>query len=185
MKSILTQCDAQRDVPKGIGAGHSPDHDSYRDRTGYVANKKSNYKHMKQIIIILIFSCLILGTASAQNQENKLMIEEYLQQSEKQKKAGLIMIGAGAGTAGLGILLAANSNSFDSPAFGGGIILFLAGSASTVIGVPIIISSASKARKAAQLSIGAKTTQLFIPDNPSNQAYPTLNISIPLNSAKR
>jgi hypothetical protein len=140
---------------------------------------------MKKLILILAFLLSPFPELFAQNQDNKLLIEEYLRQSENQRKAGIIMIGAGAGTAALGVLLAVFSNDWDSPAFGGGVILFVAGSASAIVGIPIIVSSASKARKAGQLSLVTDSARVINPNVSSFNIYPALKISVPLNSAKR
>ncbi|OOG78632.1 hypothetical protein [Algoriphagus sp. A40] len=140
---------------------------------------------MYKIFLILAFFLLASPKLFAQNQENKLLIEEYLRQSESRKKTGITMMVIGAGTAGLGLILAAASNDWYSTAFGGGVIAFGLGSTATIISIPIIISSASSARKAAQLSIGANSVQVIKPNGPSANVYPALNFSIPLNPSKQ
>lgn len=140
---------------------------------------------MRKFLLLSALLFLALPEIKAQTQDNKLLIEEYLQQSEKQKKAGWTLIGVGAGAAALGLVIAASSDDWSDASFGSGIILFFAGSATTIIGIPVLISSASKARKAAQLSIGANSARMINPNGTSLKIYPALNFSIPLNSTKR
>ncbi len=140
---------------------------------------------MSKILLILAVFILFLPMAKGQSQENKFLIEEYLQQSEKQKKTGLIMLGAGAGSVILGtVLLGTGWNSGSSFSGGAGIFLFTVGSISTLVSIPVLVSSASKGRKAAKLGIG--TTQLAAPNMSgfSQKTYPTWSITIPLNSQR-
>lgn len=139
---------------------------------------------MAKFILVLAFFLLATQKLKAQNQDQRFLMEEYLIQSEKQKKTGITMIIAGLGTAGIGLLIAASSD-WDSSGFASGGILFLAGSASTILGVPIIVSSAATARKAARLSVQADSSRLIYSDGSSVGIYPTLNLTIPLNSRKR
>ncbi len=139
----------------------------------------------KVILVIVAFLLFLPRTQAQQSQENKILIEEYLRQSEKQKKTGLIMLGAGAGSVLLGTVLFGTSwNSGSNLAGGAGIFLFTAGSISTLISIPILVSSASNGRKAAKLGIG--TTQLTAPNSREGgqKTYPSWIISIPLTSQK-
>lgn len=140
---------------------------------------------MYKLGIMLAFFLLASPKLFAQNQDNKLLIEEYLRQSEKQKKAGITMIAVGASAALIGTLLAASSDDWDDFSFGGGVILFTGGSAAAILGVPLIISSASKARKAAQLSLGANSARVIFPNGASRKIYPAIQLSIPINSSNR
>ena len=140
---------------------------------------------MKKLISLIAFFLLASPILKAQNEDNKLLIEEYLRQSEKQKKTGWTLIGAGAGAAALGLVLAASSDDWSDSSFGSGIILFVVGSASTVLGIPVLISSASKARKAGRLSLGTQTVRAPIFQNSSWKIYPSLNFSVPLHSTKK
>ncbi len=94
-----------------------------------------------------------------------------------------MMIAGGAATA-VGVMLAWNS-TWDSTEFGAGGLLMLAGSASVIIGIPIIVSSASKARKAATLSVSANSARMIRLNGSSLQLYPAMNLTIPLHSTKR
>lgn len=134
-----------------------------------------------------IFLALLVFTFSelfAQNENQKFLIEEYLSQSENQKKTGIIMMSTGAGAAALGLLIASSSN-WDQPGFEGGAILFLAGSVSVVIGIPVIISSASKARKAGKLSLDLNTARVFNPRESSNTTFPAVKLSFPFTLTSR
>ncbi len=140
---------------------------------------------MTKTLIILILFILAAPKLIAQNLENKLLIEEYLRQSENQRKAGITMLAVGGSAATLGLLLAATSTDWDSAGFGGGIILFVAGSATAILSIPILVSSASKARKAAQLSVGTDSARVINSQGSTLKTYPTLNLSIPLNAIRR
>lgn len=139
------------------------------------------HKFLTLLALFLVFS----QTLKAQNAEKKFLIEEYIRQSEKQKKTGLIMLGAGAGSVLLGtVLLGTAWNSGSNIAGGASAFLLAAGSISTLTSIPILVSSASNGRKAAKLGIG--TTQLAAPSSRGGGriTYPSWIISIPLNSQK-
>ncbi len=140
---------------------------------------------MKKFVLIFVLLFSAFFELLAQNQETKFLIEEYIKQSEKQKKTAIIMMGAGAGAMALGALIANTANDLDSPAVGGGIVLFFAGSASVIIGIPIIVSSSAKARKAGQLSLGLNSARVINPEGSTKTTYPALKISVNLNSEKR
>jgi hypothetical protein len=140
----------------------------------------------KFFLIIVAFSLFLPRIQAQQSQENKILMEEYLRQSEKQKKTGLIMLGAGAGSVILGTVLFGTAwNSGGNFAGGASVFLLTAGSISTLVSIPVIVSSASNGRKSAKLGIG--TTQLVAPSSSgfSQKNYPTWSISVPLNSQKQ
>lgn len=139
---------------------------------------------MKRLVLIFAILFSSFYELIAQNQDTKFLIEEYIQQSERQKKTALIMMGAGVGTAALSILIGSLAD-WDSPAYTGSANLAFAGSASTIIGIGILVSSASNARKAGQLSLELNSARIINPEAPSQMIYPALKISIPLNSSKR
>jgi hypothetical protein len=140
---------------------------------------------MQKFLTLLALFLVFSQNLKAQNAESKFLIEEYLRQSEKQKKTGLIMLGAGAGSVLLGTVLFGTAWNSGSNFAGGASAFFLvAGSISTLVSIPVLVSSASNGRKAAKLSIG--TTQLAAPSSKwgGQKTYPTWIISIPLNSQK-
>lgn len=140
---------------------------------------------MTKIFLILSLILIFLPKAKAQNQENKILIEEYLKRSEKQKKTGLIMLGAGVGSVVIGTVLFATGWGDGSDfAVGSGAVLMTAGSLSTLISIPILVSSASTGRKAAKLGIGTARLTGPLPDGFFQKTYPALHFSIPLNSQK-
>jgi len=138
---------------------------------------------MNRLILLVVLLCFSFGKLYAQDSNNKILIEEYIKQSEKQKKTGLIMLGAGVGATVLGIVMFGVAWSGGSEVAGlTGIGLFTAGAISTLASIPIIISSASIARKAATLSIQSRALPGIQPDGLSSVIYPALNLSIPINS---
>lgn len=139
---------------------------------------------MTKTLIILILFIMAAPRLAAQSQENKLLIEEYILQSEKQKKTGLIMIGVGTVAFALGALVIDNSYGLEDPSLGSGLILSLGGGVSALIGIPILISSGSKARKAAKLSLEATKIQNSSIPGQQTKVFPAVGVSIPLNTIK-
>lgn len=138
---------------------------------------------MNRLVLLIVMLCLSFGNLYAQESSNKILIEEYIKQSENQKKTGLIMLGAGVGATALGTVMFGLAWSGGSEAAGWtGIVLFTAGAVSTLASIPIIISSASKARKAAKLSIQSRSLPGLQPNGISSVIYPAINLSIPFNS---
>jgi len=140
---------------------------------------------MTKFILLLALFLIAVPQLQAQNQDNRQLIDEYLRQSENRKKTGTTMLAIGGGAVGLGLILAFSSNSWYDSSFEAGTIITGLGLTLAVISVPVLVASASSARKAAQLSVGAKTAQMSNPNGPSLKVYPALNLSIPLNSTKR
>lgn len=135
------------------------------------------------MILLIVLLCFSFGKLYAQDSNNKTLIEDYIKQSEKQKKTGLIMLGAGVGATVLGTVMFGVAWSGGSEVAGlTGIVLFTAGAISTLASIPIIISSASKARKAATLSIQSRVLPGIHRDDLSSLIFPALNLTIPINS---
>lgn len=140
---------------------------------------------MKHFLFALLIGIIGFQSTYAQQNQKQILLEDLIQQSEKQKKTGLTVMAIGGGAVGLGLVLAASSSDWSDGSFAGGIILAGAGSLAVLVGVPILAGSASKARKAAQLSLTAVRTL------PSQQTFngpnviPSLTFSIPLSSRLR
>lgn len=135
------------------------------------------------LVLTLFFS--FLSNVKAQNQESKILIEEYIKRSEQQKKTGLIMLGAGVGSVILGTVLFGVGWSDGNNAAGvTGVLLASAGSISTLVSIPILVSSASNGRKAAKLGISTAHFASPLPNGFNSKIYPALSFSIPLNSQK-
>lgn len=137
------------------------------------------------ILFLLIIGTGILHPLLAQENPNKFLIEELLAQSEKQRKTGWTLIGVGAAATGLGTILVFASSDWDSAGFDTGAVLFIGGGAIMVIGIPVLIGSTTKARKAARISLGTETVRVIHPNmNFSGKTLPTVTLSIPLNHLK-
>lgn len=140
---------------------------------------------MQKFLTLLALFLVFSQNLKAQNAESKFLIEEYLRQSEKQKKTGLIMLGAGAGSVLLGTVLFGTAWNSGSNFAGGASAFFLvAGSISTLVSIPVLVSSASNGRKAAKLGIGTTQIAALGSMRGTQKTYPTWIISIPLNSQK-
>jgi hypothetical protein len=140
---------------------------------------------MTKLFLILSFFLAFIFQSQAQSQERKILIEDYIQRSEKQKKTGLIMLGTGVGSVIIGTVLFGTGWSDGSDfAAGSGAILMAAGSITTLISIPILVSSASNGRKAAKLGIGTARLSEPIPNGFYQKSYPALHFSIPIHSQK-
>jgi hypothetical protein len=126
---------------------------------------------------------IISLNVKAQNKDRDFLIKEYLQQSEKQKKTGISFFVVGSGMMALGLISLGVSNNLSDATIGIGYSLIMIGIPVTVVGLPIIISSASKARKAAQLSVGAQTVRTPTLRE-SQEIYPAITFTVNLNSSK-
>ena len=140
---------------------------------------------MNKVFLILALLFTFLPKVQAQSLESKILIEEYIKRSEKQKKTGLILLGAGVGSVIIGtVLFGTGWNDDSSFALGSGAVLFTAGSISTLVSIPVLISSASNGRKAAKLGIGTARLTEPLPNGFYQKTYPALHFSIPFNSQK-
>jgi hypothetical protein len=134
--------------------------------------------------VTLIFSLIFMISLNLQAQDNgrEFLIKEYLKQSEKQKKTGITFLLVGSGMMAAGIIATGISSNSSDSGDGIGPYLILVGIPITIIGVPIVISSASKARKAAHLSLGTQTVRgLTLPQ--TQKVYPALTFTVNLNSS--
>lgn len=134
--------------------------------------------------IIVLLLALALGSTSllAQSDTQRQLAEDYLKQSEKQKKTGLIMLGSGIGATIVGTAMFGAAWGGASEFVGvTGVTLMLAGTISTLVSIPVIVSSASKGKKAGKLSLGISSISSANPSGIVSQNYPALNFSIPLN----
>jgi hypothetical protein len=136
------------------------------------------------IKVTFFFSLIFMISLNLHAQDNgrEFLIKEYLKQSEKQKKTGITFLLVGSGMMAVGIIATGISINSSDSGDGIGPYLIFVGIPITLIGVPIIISSASKARKAAQLSLGTQTVRGFtLPQ--TQKVYPALTFTINLNSS--
>lgn len=136
------------------------------------------------IKVAFIFSLIFMVSLNLHAQDNgrEFLIKEYLKQSEKQKKTGITFLVVGAGMMGVGIIALGVSSASSDSGDGIGPYLFYVGVPIAIIGVPIIISSSSKARKAAHLSLGTQTVRgLTLPQ--TQKVYPALTFTVNLNSS--
>ena len=110
---------------------------------------------MKKLILIIVsfltiqaLQCQEIDSLSTQSRAE--MYDFHFTKYKKQKKTGLILLGSGVVATGAGLLIAANSNVLsDDGGFGTGAGLVLAGSVTTIVSIPYLISSGSNKRKAA------------------------------------
>jgi hypothetical protein len=136
----------------------------------------------RKIIFLLLAACIFSFKIFAQSSSERILVEEYVKQSEKQKKTGLIMLGSGIGATILGTaMFGAGWGEESGFLLASGATLMLAGSISTLVSIPIIVSSATKAKKAAKLSLGIAKISSALPTGVVTQNYPSIHFSMPIN----
>ena len=131
---------------------------------------------MKAILLVLAIA-LATNLYSQGSTNNKQML---LEKSKSQKTAGWILLAGGAALGVTGAVVFANSD-FLSESDGNtdlGGFMMLGGSVAMLVSIPMFISSANNARKAATLTIG--TQKLLIPhaDKTALQLQPTIGLRI-------
>jgi hypothetical protein len=122
---------------------------------------------MKKLTCLLVFAATwfssfsqVKDTASA-----RILKEDYLQKSKRQKTTGLVLLGIGAAFTITGVVIINNNNDnvLDPDQLAGagaGAGVFLIGAVSTIVSIPFLISSASNKKKAMKFSTGFKMEKL-------------------------
>ncbi len=91
------------------------------------------------------------------------------------------MLGTGLGATILGTVMVGAAWGGGSEFVGAtGVVLMTAGTISTLVSIPVIVSSASKGRKAGKLSLVAATAPLHRPPGNAAGYYPAVSFSFPL-----
>ncbi|MEO6540303.1 MAG: hypothetical protein ABIN74_04905 [Ferruginibacter sp.] len=88
----------------------------------------------------------------------------YLKKKKSNLTAGLVTLGAGLLFSGIGLITATNSNSFDDDATAG--VLFIAGAASGIASIPLMIMAHVYGHKA-KLELSTQKTGFGVPANVS------------------
>jgi hypothetical protein len=139
----------------------------------------------KKIILFLLAGFLCTAKIFGQTNPERVLAEEYLKQSEKQKKTGLIMLGSGIGATILGTAMFGAAWGSGSEFLGAaGVTLLTAGTISTLVSIPVIVSSASKGKKAGKLSLVAANASQATSSGISLGYYPALSFSLPLTQTR-
>lgn len=139
---------------------------------------------MKKILILVIFLTGLAWHSFGQKSETPITKQYYLEKSNRQKKTGFILLGAGAAILGgiIGIsnfcLFGCTSSQYNAMSAGGGLIM--AGGISMVASVPLLIGAGVNANKAAKLSLHIQPIDLPKHANGGPKSFPSLKISIPL-----
>lgn len=143
---------------------------------------QETYLTMKKLIFLFLFiSVSFAKPVFAQQDPNRILIEEYIRQSEKQRKTGLIMLGTGIGASILGTAMFGAAWGGASEFVGvTGVTLMLTGTISTLVSIPVIVSSGLKGRKAGKLSLITAQIPQLGPLSNSAGYYSALSFSIPL-----
>jgi hypothetical protein len=139
----------------------------------------------KQILFALVMVFSVTFKSFSQDNKGKILAEEYLRQSEKQQRTGLIMLGAGVGATVAGTVMFFAAWGGAAPAVGTtGVILFTTGSISTLASIPVLISSASNGRKAGKISLVNENSDQSQIMGMGRKSYPALSFSYPIYSRK-
>ncbi|MFC3414693.1 hypothetical protein [Algoriphagus hitonicola] len=130
--------------------------------------------------VILIFFLINLGiyqNLSAQEISKEEQIEHLSSKSLSQKKSGLTLLAFGGVSAGVGYLLLTQSDLLSGEgAFGAA--LFLIGSTLTIVSIPILISSAVKSKKAANLKLDLQSFKSIQLLQKSNVHFPSVTFTM-------
>jgi hypothetical protein len=148
---------------------------------------------MKKLLITLsLLVGLAFQTFSQVSETNYK--QDLLAKSQRQKKTGFILLGAGGAALALGGILAAsgteevvncigtlNCTGSDGDEWAAGTVLAIAGGLAMLGSVPLFISSGNNKKTASQLSLNSKP--IYLPRNTHNgpRSHPALQLTIPLN----
>lgn len=141
---------------------------------------------MKLFLLVSLFS-LASATAVSQYADTAatMLAKDYLRKSNKQKTAGWILLGGGAGLAGIGIIVTATTGlgdliDGDDGSSGGPILMFI-GLAGMVGSIPFFIAAGKNRRKAmASISFKMEKARLYYALVSSSSRYPVLAIRVHL-----
>ena len=141
---------------------------------------------MKVLLLASLFS-IASATAFSQYADTAaaMLAKDYLRKSNKQKTAGWILLGGGAGLAGIGIIVSATTALGDliegDDGSTGGPILMFTGLVSMVGSIPFFIAAGKNRRKAmASISFKMEKTDLNNSWVTSVSRYPVVAIRIRL-----
>jgi len=141
---------------------------------------------MRNTTLLLLFM-LVAITSFGQGPANATRNQDYyLNKSKNQKTVAWVMLGGGVAVATVGILLVNNAINDDGPGVLSGSsgtaesIVALVGIGSTLGSIPLFISSARNARKAARITISNYKILFPLQNDFAFQYVPTLSLKIPL-----
>lgn len=145
----------------------------------------------KQFILLsFLFGLAIQSFGQASNQDFE---QDLLDKSQRQKKTGVILLGAGGASLVQGGVLILNGSEeavnclgslnctgSEGEEWAAGTVLFIAGGLAMLGSVPFFISAGNNKQGAAKLSLDSKP--IYLPRNTHNgpRAHPAIQISIPL-----
>lgn len=139
--------------------------------------------------VLLLASLFSIASAIAFSQyadtAATMLAKDYLQKSNKQKTAGWILFGCGAGLASIGIIVTATTGLGDlidgDDGSSGGPILMFTGLVGMVGSIPLFLAAGKNRRKAmASISFKMEKTSLYNARVSSIYRYPVVAIRIPL-----
>ncbi len=141
---------------------------------------------MKLLLLVSLFS-IASATAFSQYADTTVtqQAKDYLQKSNKQRTAGWILLGGGAGLTGIGIIVTATTALGDliegDEGSSGGPILMFTGLASMVGSIPLFLAAGKNRRKAmASISFKMEKTTLNNCWVSSVSRYPVVAIRVHL-----
>jgi hypothetical protein len=141
---------------------------------------------MKVLLLASLFS-IAYATAFSQYADTAatMLAKDYLRKSNKQKTAGWILLGGGAGLAGIGIIVSATTALGDliegDDGSTGGPILMFTGLVSMAGSIPLFLAAGKNRRKAmASISLKMEKTTLNNSWVSSPRRYPVVAIRVHL-----
>jgi hypothetical protein len=141
---------------------------------------------MRNTTLLLLFM-LVATTSFGQGPANVTRNHDYyLTKSKNQKTVAWVMLGGGVAVATVGILLVNNAINDDGSGYLSGSsgtaesIVALVGIGSTLGSIPLFVSSARNARKAARITFSNHKILFPLQNDFALQYVPTLTLKIPL-----
>lgn len=133
---------------------------------------------MKRLIFSLLF---LLFTFNSFGQATPLSLDNYLQKSKEQQRAGWVLLAGGTTLALAGMAIAGQEGANDmgyGNSFDAGMWLLGAGILLEVASIPFFISSAKNAKRAATLSLGHQAIHTHRHSSAPFKFRPTLTITL-------
>jgi hypothetical protein len=143
-----------------------------------------------RITTLLLLVCLICQTLSAQTTTIPTLTKaDYLQKSKSQNTTAWLLLGGGATSSAIGIIIGFKeatdsfasifSTEIEEPS-STGTVLFIAGAVTMLSSVPFFIASTNNKKKASNLSgfLKMENRPLLYQNNLSKSAYPAIGIKI-------
>ena len=128
---------------------------------------------------IILFTMLLIMSASSFSQQTALTKQDYLQKSKNQKTTAWVMLGGGAGLILVGTLIGNSKEASFSDA-GTGVVLGGIGALSMLGSIPLFIASGKNKRKSMSMSFKNEMAPQLQKNSFVTRLVPSLSLKISL-----